>query len=351
MPPLLTCVLTTIQPPTPSVHQLARALAGHQGELIVIGDKKGPAQFDLPPARFYSLSDQLTLPFTLAKLLPVGHYTRKNLGYLLAIASRSACIYETDDDNAPLDSWAPRARHITARPVTGPGWFNVYHHFTPHLPTSPSPHLPDLWPRGYPLDRLRDPASTSAARLRPAALLDAPIQQGLADGSPDVDAAWRLIMERDVRFNPRAPSLVLSSGAWCPFNSQSTWWFEPAYPLLYLPSRCTFRMTDIWRSLIAQRCLWEMGAGLAFHGPEVFQERNPHDLMRDFADEIPGYLQNDAIRKRLEATTLQSGAANAAANLLTCYAALIDAKFFPPEEMALVQAWVDDVEQLTVARS
>jgi len=357
----LTCVLTTIQPPTASVHQLARALAAHDADLIVIGDKKGPAHFDLPAARFYSLADQTTLHFALAKLLPIGHYTRKNLGYLLAIANRATCIYETDDDNAPLDRWTPRSRQITAHAVGGDGWFNVYDHFGSRISdrellmetqssisNSPSAiGTGQLWPRGFPLDLLRNPASTDRERLGPLATLDAPIQQGLADGSPDVDAVWRLILDRDVRFDSGAPSLVLSAGAWCPFNSQSTWWFGPAHPLLYLPSRCTFRMTDIWRSLIAQRCLWEIGAGVAFHGPEVFQERNPHDLMRDFADEVPGYLQNDQIRKRLEAVSLVPGEGNVGANLLRCYEALIEAKFFPGEERELVQAWVKDVETLT----
>ena len=55
------------------------------------------------------------------------------------------------------------------------------------------------------------------------------------------------------------------------------------YPLLYLPAYCSFRMTDIWRSFVAQRIAWENGWRLLFHGPTMEQERNVHDLMKDFA--------------------------------------------------------------------
>ena len=132
-----------------------------------------------------------------------------------------------------------------------------------------------------------------------AVLLHAPIQQGLANNSPDVDAVWRLVLDEEFTFS-EGPSVLLRPGAWCPFNSQTTWWWPEAYPLLYLPSYCSFRMTDIWRSFVAQRCLWETGNGVVFHGPEVFQERNLHSLSSDFEAEIPGYLGNASIAHTLE---------------------------------------------------
>ena len=111
----------------------------------------------------------------------------------------------------------------------------------------------------------------------------APIQQGLVNGSADVDAIWRLVMDREFFFEPRA-SVFLEPGNWCPFNTQTTWWWPVAYPLLYIPSYCSFRMCDIWKSFVAQRCLWELDMGIVFHAPEVYQDRNVHDLMRDFRD-------------------------------------------------------------------
>jgi len=115
---------------------------------------------------------------------------------------------------------------------------------------------------------------------------------------------------------------------------------------MYLPSHCTFRMTDIWRSLVAQRCLWELGQGITFHAAEVVQERNAHDLLKDFADEVPGYLKNEAIRQLLEKLPLRGGGGNAPANLLRCYEALVADGVVGAEEMGLVRAWVGDVEAI-----
>lgn len=106
---------------------------------------------------------------------------------------------------------------------------------------------------------------------------------------------------------------------WCPFNSQTTWWFPAACPLMYLPSFCTFRMTGIWRSFVAQRCLWAMGSALTFHQAEVIQQRNVHNLLKDFEDEVPGYLRNESICEILENVKLKPGREAVGGNLLRCY--------------------------------
>ena len=50
-------VLTTIQPPTACVHRLAEVLGRAGSRLIVIGDRKGPADYPLPGADFFSLAE------------------------------------------------------------------------------------------------------------------------------------------------------------------------------------------------------------------------------------------------------------------------------------------------------
>ena len=101
-------------------------------------------------------------------------------------------------------------------------------------------------------------------------------------------------------------------------------------------------MTDIWRSLVAQRCLWELGHGVVFHSAEVDQCRNEHDLMHDFRDEIPGYLNNAQIAETLESLPLKSGPSQVGDNLVACYEALTAAGYFPVEELRLVSAWLVD---------
>jgi hypothetical protein len=180
----------------------------------------------------------------------------------------------------------------------------------------------------------------------PIVTVDSPIQQGLANLSPDVDAVWRLILDQEFEFRT-GPSVLLPRNTWCPFNSQTTWWWPTAFTLMYLPSHCPFRMTDIWRSFIAQRCLWEFADGVVFHAAEVDQERNVHNLMRDFADEVPGYLQNSRIAEILENLELKPGCAATGQNLLACYHALVRAGVFPEVELPLVEAWVADLSQLS----
>ena len=139
-------VITTIQQPTESSKALASRLRKADSKLIVIGDRKGPAGYDLEGVEFLSLARQLESEFELARKLPTGHYARKNIGYLKAVKHGASCVYETDDDNAPLDSWAPRAETVGAVALEQIGWVNVYRLFSDE----------SIWPRGFPLDALAD---------------------------------------------------------------------------------------------------------------------------------------------------------------------------------------------------
>ena len=243
-------------------------------------------------------------------------------------------LYETDDDNAPNEHWRPRDMTCRARVVESGHWINVFRLFSDEF----------IWPRGFPLEMVRDSGSDGSHQLLSSRVVESPIQQGLVDGSPDVDAIWRLLLDRPFRFDQRE-SVLLGRGCWCPFNSQSTWWWPPAYPLLYLPSYCSLRMTDIWRSFVAQRCLWELGYGVTFHAPEAIQERNSHNLLRDFQDEVPGYCGNARLTRTLEELRLEAGSTATCENLIRCYEALIRDGHFPEEEMKLVRAWVADYQR------
>jgi hypothetical protein len=172
-----------------------------------------------------------------------------------------------------------------------------------------------------------------------------PIQQGLADENPDVDAVYRLTYPLPINFELEA-KLALGKNAWSPFNSQNTYWFKEAFALMYLPSYCSFRMTDIWRSYVAQRIAWECGWSVLYHEPTVWQQRNEHNLMKDFEDEIPGYTNNFNICKELQSIVLKPGQANINENLITCYQKLIDINVIGKEEMILLKAWISDITKL-----
>lgn len=312
-----TCVITTINPPTRTVEMMVDRFTN----VIVVGDKKTPVDWNYAGTTYYPHGHDFGFSFK----APDNHYARKNLGYLQAIKHGATLIYDIDDDNFPVESWKMREVDCTATTVTGPGWCNVFKRFTGD----------NIWPRGFALDHLH-----SVGTMGTFHNVHAPVQQGLANGNTDVDAIWRLAMMRDVTFTSTV-SLALTPGVWCPFNSQTTWWWPEAYHLMYLPIYSTFRMCDIWRSFVAQRCLWASGYGVVFHSPgEVFQSRNPHNLLADFEDEVPGYLNNGKIASVLDGLRLTGSGPT---DMLVCYTSLVHAGFLPDAELFSLDHWLHEI--------
>lgn len=313
----------------PVLRQFAKESGEHQIPFIVVGDTKSPIDFHIEGCDFYSVERQQSLDFELAKQLPVRHYARKNLGYLIAMKEGAEVIIETDDDNIPLENfWAASQKEMNAHLINGRGWVNVYKYFTDKT----------IWPRGFDLEKLQEKVP-AIAELH---LVECPIQQGLADENPDVDAIYRLTQPLPLFFNNGA-NIALGNGSVCPFNSQNTTWFKEAFLLMYLPSYCSFRMTDIWRSFVAQRIAWSCGWPILFHNATVRQERNDHNLTGDFGDEISGYLNNGNIVNRLMELNLKEGVENIAENMLLCYKKLIQMKLVGKNEIGLLRSWLSDV--------
>jgi hypothetical protein len=316
----------------PVLKQYALNTKKNDIEFIVIGDTKSPKNFKLKNCNFYSIKLQNKLDFKLAKFLPIKHYARKNLGYLIAIKNGAEIIIETDDDNIPTKNfWKTRDKIQSAFVLKKKGWVNVYKYFT-------NKHT---WPRGFPLEKIL----SNLPNLKKIETLNSPIQQGLADENPDVDAIFRMTLPLPFSFKPKK-NIALKYGSICPFNSQNTTWFREAFPLMYLPSYCSFRMTDIWRSFVAQRIAWECDWPILFHSSNVRQERNQHNLMSDFRDEISGYLNNLNIMDSLINLKLKKGANNINANMIACYKKLIQLGFINNKEIDLLKYFLSDLESV-----
>ena len=111
-------VVTSIAAPNAILRALAEGCAEAGYAFYVVGDVPSPPDFAIEHCRFVPLAEQESSEWKLARLLPRRHYTRKNLGYLMAAASGSPVIIETDDDNMPRPAfWRPRRRQKTARVV------------------------------------------------------------------------------------------------------------------------------------------------------------------------------------------------------------------------------------------
>jgi hypothetical protein len=324
-------VVTSVNSPTAAMHALRDGCRTAGIRFLVIGDVKSPPDYSLDGSEFMSLTSQRQSGIAFAEACPTGHYARKNVGYLVAIRDGAQLIVETDDDNAPRGSFflaRDRVHHVSA--VATSGWVNVYRYFSASL----------IWPRGFPLDQVNE--ELPAFDLLPIVEADCPIQQGLADLNPDVDAIYRLLLPLPQSFASDR-RVALAPGSWCPFNSQNTAWWPDAYPLMYLPAYCSFRMTDIWRSFVAQRIAAANGWHILFHEPTMWQERNEHDLMRDFADEVPGYLNNDRIRAALDSVAVAPGTEKIPDNMRLCYTALVELGVINVKELSLLEVWLHDL--------
>ena len=321
-------VVTTIAKPTNAMLQLAAGAVLNDIDFYVIGDKKTP-HFSLAGSKYYSLELQQAQGMNTARFGPINSYTRKNVGYILAMTGKPDAIVETDDDNIPMAGfWDEPKQKVSTSFVDGKGWANVYRLF----------NEAKIWPRGLPLDEINTRYASTYKKD-----VNCPIQQGLANGDPDVDAIYRLITGGDTYFYSNR-SIALGQNVWCPFNSQNTTWFREAFPLMYLPSTCTFRMTDIWRSFVAQRILWVNDQNVFFKSPTVFQKRNEHNLMDDFAQEVPGYLNNKKIADGLSGLSLKKGHEHTPDNMRLCYEWFVSNKLLDSRDLALLEYWLLDVE-------
>ncbi len=328
-------IITTINYPTRAIKAIAKRKK--DWTVLVIADRKTPPDWGSRNVRLLSIEDQTVFDSDYARECPFNHYGRKNIGYLKAIRDGARVIAETDDDNIPKENFLTSVNQkVKGRLVEKCGWENVYTHFTDKR----------VWPRGFPLEYINQ-SFESPGPLAGEAVFDCPIQQNLVDGNPDVDAIYRLTTEVDIKF--RSNTVVLPKGTFCPFNSQNTIWWPAAFALLYLPGTVSFRVTDIWRSFIAQICLHEISKKVAFGPATMFQVRNEHSLVGDFADEIAGYLNNARIMELISDINLSDEPDQIGPNMRLCYERLVEAEIVPQAELHLVDLWLKDIERFSKA--
>jgi hypothetical protein len=319
-------VITTINQKTEAILRFQKICDWH---IIIVGDLKSAPINSSENLTFLSIQDQAQLGYEISRLCPYNHYTRKNIGYLYAIQQGADIIYDTDDDNLPYDSWFIEQFYSDKQYTSERKFVNIYKYFTQEL----------IWPRGYPLDEINQ---TDNHRIKDIEPLEIGVWQGLADIDPDVDAIFRLVLKKDIKFEEK-PSISLAKNYYCPFNSQNTVWNKKAFPYLYLPATTSFRFTDILRGYIAQRLMWQQNLHLGFTKATVYQERNAHDFMKDFADEWECYLNVKPIVKLLDSLDLTN---DSLVNLERVYFKIAEENFIKQDELPIFQAWVSDFKRL-----
>ncbi|KHJ94400.1 hypothetical protein OESDEN_05670 [Oesophagostomum dentatum] len=296
-------VVTSINYPSEDVKRLASL---EDWNLVVVADKKTPKDWNHDGVHFLSMEQQENLGFRLSVVSPENSYTRKNIGYLYAIKNGARWIYDTDDDNKPYGRGLQQFdfknftsglcyRRDTNGNDTQSKLFNPYRFFG----------NPEMWPRGFPLEYLRDHINGKDRLCLCSSMRTPAVQQGLVHKDPDVDAIYRLLHADklsglDERFNEFAPPVVMNPGIYSPWNSQNTLFHRNAFFTLYLPVSVAFRVTDIWRSYFAQKLLHLIGERVAFYPVNAVQFRNAHNYLADFQQEIDVYTKSGKFVEFLE---------------------------------------------------
>jgi hypothetical protein len=185
-------IITSIFYPTLAVHKFLKLTS--QWNLIVVADRKTPIDWlsHLNASRlrvlFLSMDQQSSLGYSILQYLPENSYARKNIGYLVAIQCGAKIIFESDDDNV-LEANDIYLLPKVAQPKHVP-WVAFHRQRSSFINIYGSFGHPGIWPRGFPIDELRNVSEDGwhSVRRNLENQTNAYIQQYLADLDPDVDA-------------------------------------------------------------------------------------------------------------------------------------------------------------------
>jgi hypothetical protein len=307
-------VLTTINNPL-LLEEYARQAANVKGTEIaftIAGDNKTP-----PEARQLceKLQSNFGVPITyqgvteqndflkrwpkFASYLPWNCIQRRNVAILHAYLAGADVIVTIDDDNfiATDNYFGPYLTlgHKTPLPtVIAPSrWFNICHFLKDRQDRI-------FFPRGYPLRQRNH--TDEIIDIKPTPVRSV-VNGGLWLGDPDIDAVTRLAAPIDAVKYTYPNNFALGPDVWCPFNSQNTGIHRDCIPAYFLCPNIG-RYDDIWASFIILRLANHMGDAIAFGEPLVKQNRNAHNLYRDFEDERLGLQLSDDFCDWLRAVPL-----------------------------------------------
>lgn len=332
-----TLVVTSINKRNEAIKKFEKLCKKNNTDFIFVADKKTPNFKYGNDLKFLSLKDQESLPFKVCKKIPINSYSRKNIGYLYSILRGAKEIYETDDDNYPKKNFfSQNIENLKHYRIKENGFINIYKYFLNKKI--------DIWPRGLPLSKIKT-AKKSFIELKIQSKKFSIIQR-LCDENPDVDAIYRLINKKiDIKFD-KNKSFYVNNKSYIPFNSQNTIWFKEAFPLMYLPTYCTMRATDIWRSYIATHIMNKLNMKILFTSSTVYQKRNAHNLYNDYKLEIPVYRDVEILINELKKLKIYKSKKYMLINLFNCYKKLVECKIFDKKELGLVKLWCNDISKI-----
>ena len=265
-------VTTTINAPTVAIEKFQTF---KDWELVVVGDLKTPADYQLERGLYVSPAEQEKYDAELSRAIGWNCVERRNFGFLWAKDLGADIVAVVDDDNIPMDDWG---RDLL---VGSDVEVDYYETDLPAFDPLGATNHPHLWHRGYPLQLL--PRRDYSRKTRRTVHVD--IQADLWNGDPDIDAICRLQYAPHCEFDPgRFP---MASNKIGPLNSQNTFLSSDVLEDYFIFPNVG-RQQDIWAGYYVQA----RGFKAVYNKPSVVQVRNAHDLIFDMRLEYIGYENN-----------------------------------------------------------
>jgi len=349
-------VTTTIHKPVllKDYCQNARDFGHKDVNFIVIGDKKTPSEVALfcrelqktygYEVFYYGIQEQLELlkdfP-ALLEYLPFNSIQRRNIGLLQAYRLGSEVIITIDDDNFLIEGQDFIGSHSIIMEEkefdcisSSSGWFNVCEMLKDEN------DLP-FYHRGFPLGKRWLQSQIRREKRRGKIVVNA----GLWLDDPDIDALTRINLPIKAKQMSQeyGKGIALGSDTWSPFNSQNTALRREVIPAYFL-SPVIGRYDDIWASYIVKRIANQLGHYIHFGLPLVRQQRNPHNLWKDFDQERLGMETTDMFVETLNNLKLTGK------NYQECFAEIWEGlrqnSFSPGNFVEGLEVWSDTFKKL-----
>jgi len=262
---------TTINKPTKALKLFAK---NKNCKLIVALDKKSK-DFKLKNSITLSTSYQEKKWPKLSKLVGWNCIQRRNFAILEAYERGAEIIALIDDDNIPYSNWFKNIyvnKELKCKEVkTNKKIFD---------PVGYTNHS-NLWHRGMPLELVNNRKYKTEKKL----LIKPDIQANFWNGDPDIDAVCRMLLKPNCKFKKNI--FPFFSKKISPFNSQNTLLTRKVIKDYFLYPHIG-RMDDIWASFYVTSKKYKV----VYNEPTVYQERNVHNLIKDFKDEYIGYVNS-----------------------------------------------------------
>lgn len=328
-------VVTTINAPT----QAVKRLASHNNWCIVIvGDIQGPGSYNINGNTFFlSAEKQNDLNMKTMNVLPWRHFGRKNIGYIFAVSKGATLIFDFDDDNSirtSMHSFFLEKEKTTCLVDSS------YHTHNPYsIMGATSVDVP--WPRGLPLSEYHTKRTRRSCTLSTKS--NAIIWQSLANNDPDVDAIYRFTRQLPFSFTKHEP-IEIAKKVFVPYNAQASFHAYDAFWALLLPITVSGRVSDIWRSYMAQPLIWCINSTVAFLPSLVTQYRNAHNYLADFDAEQHLYLRSNQLISFLRDWKCTAVVPSIPSCMELLWAELYQRGYLDLDDVRLVQLWLRDLK-------